>query len=215
MRPLARIALALAVTGMAASGPAWALCVAGNDVDGTVAQTGAASWTYNYSVLNGCVPDHQPLLTNFYLPYFPDAGITDINVAATDINGVTWTYSIDPNDNLFGLAGAGVIDFQITSMTDVGFGSPLLLPGAGYGGWTGFSFTADYGSVEGPWAMLLTAYDGGQYDMTTTLYGDPPIPASPDTLAALNATVPEPGTLGLLAIGLCMTGLVLGRRTLI
>ncbi len=44
--------------------------------------------------------------------------------------------------------------------------------------------------------MLQTAYAGGLYNSTMLLFGDPSIPGSPETIAALNgAEPPEPGTM--------------------
>jgi hypothetical protein len=73
----------------------------------------------------------------------------------------------------------------------------------GYYGASGFSFTSTFAPVEGPYAVLQ--YLPPDYTTTTTLFGDPSIPGSPDTIAALNAAAaPEPGTATLLAAGLCV-----------
>jgi hypothetical protein len=188
------------------SGQAWAICAGSSFVfDFSVTELNG-TWTYDYSVENGCAPNQQQLLTDFYLPYFADAGIANITVPAQDnsaIPAITWSYSKDANNDLFGL-GAGVIDFHVTSTTDV---SPTLsLPGVGYYGSSGFSFTSSFAPVKGPYALLQTAYAGGLYDSTTLLFGDPSIPGSPDTVSALSAAAtPEPGTMGSLAIVCFMT----------
>ena len=214
MKTDGRILLAVAVMGVAAAGQAWALCAVDSFVaDYSVTQSGP-TWTYVYSVQNGCAPNHQQLLTDFYIPYFTDAAIANISVPAPDNSAqppITWAYSIDASDDLFGLgSGVGVIDFKVTSLTDV---SPLeALPGVGYYGSSDFSFTSSYAPVKGPYAMLQTAYDGGLYDSSTTLFGDPSIPGSPDTIAALSGSAPEPGTMALLALGLCGMAPALKRR---
>ena len=64
-----------------------------------------------------------------------------------------------------------------------------------------------YAPVKGPYAILQTAYDGGLYNTTTLLFGDPSIPGSPDTIAALE-TAPEPETWLLLVIGFCAIGVL-------
>jgi hypothetical protein len=208
------ILLAAAVIGVAAAGQAWALCAVDSFVsDSSVTQSGP-TWTYVYSAQNGCAPNHQQLLTDFYIPYFTDAGIANITVPALDNSAlppITWTYSIDASDDLFGLGpGVGVIDFQVTSLTEV---SPIqTLPGVGYYASNDFSFTSSYAPVKGPYAMLQTAYDGGLYNSSTMLFGDPSIPGSPDTIAALSGTAPEPGTMALLALGLCVIAPALKRR---
>jgi hypothetical protein len=149
-------------------------------------------------------------MTNFYLPYFADADIADITVPPPDTTSttstITWTATIDPTDNLFGLTGAGVIDFQVTA-------SPDLLenvPGVGYYGASGFSFTSTYAPVDGPDAVLQLLPPG--YTTSTIILGDPPIPGSPDTLAALGAVkAPEPSVGALMAIGLGVMMLLLIR----
>jgi hypothetical protein len=195
-----------ALIAVAAPGQAWAICAANSSVsDYSITQNGSI-WTYDFSVLNGCAPGHQQLLTDFYIPYFADADIANISVPALDnstLPPTTWTYSIDPTDDLFELGpDAGVIDFEVTSLTQVS--QTLSLLGVGYYGSENFSFTSSYAPVEGLYAILQTAYDGGLYNTTTLLFGDPSIPGSPDTIAALvAATAPEPGTWSLLVIGFC------------
>ncbi len=100
---------------------------------------------------------------------------------------------------------------DFTSLTDV---SPILsLPGVAYYGSNEFSFTSGYAPVKGPYALLQTDYNGGLYDSSTLVFGDPSIPGSPDTLAALaGTTVPEPATLSLLALALCGLAAALQRR---
>jgi hypothetical protein len=213
MKTDARILLSAAVLGVMAAGPAWATCAADSLVsDFSVTQSGP-TWTYDYLVQNGCAPNQQQLLTHFYIPYFGDAGIANITVPALDNSAVppiTWAYTIDPGNNLFGLAGAGVIDFQVTSLTEALPGQ--LFPGVGYYGSSDFSFTSTFAPVKGPFAMLQTNYDGGLYDTRTLLFGDPSIPGSPDTLAALGHSVPESGTLALLALGFCVMASARKRR---
>jgi hypothetical protein len=173
-----RIIIFAALAAVLTAGQAYASCIANPDVTGTVTASGL-TYDYAYTVTNGCVGDHE--VTGFYLPYFTDADISDIVVPTG------WSYSIDTSDNLFGLANAGVIDFST--------GTPLV----GYSFASGFGYTSNYAGVEGPDAISLTTNG-----VNSTLFGDPLIPGSPDTLAALgNTTVPEPSTVAFLAIALC------------
>jgi hypothetical protein len=170
------------------TGQARAICVTSTDVTSTVTPSGSI-FTYDFSVLNGCRINDQPLLADFFLPYFSDAGVSDI-VVPDD-----WSYSIDPSDDLFDLSNAGVIEFESAT--------PL-----GYSYTSGFSYAADYGGIEGPFAMSLTT-DG----VSSTLFGDPLIPASPDAVSALGtAAVPEPSTTAPLILGLCIVINSLRRR---
>jgi hypothetical protein len=173
-----RIIIFAALATVLTAGQSYADCVTSHDVTGTVTTSGPSS-DYAFTVTNGCAGDHE--LTGFYLPYFTDADISDI-VAPTG-----WSYSIDTSDNLFGLANAGVIDFTA--------GTPLV----GFSFASGFGYTSNYSGVEGPDAISLTTNG-----VNSTVFGDPPIPGSPDALAALRTTtVPEPSTVALLAIALC------------
>jgi hypothetical protein len=202
----------LALTTFA--GQAYATCVANSSVFGTPVQN-ALLWTYSFSVTNGCDFSHQQTLTDFYLPYFADAGVTNILLPGPDTTSTTstiaWSYTVDPNDDLFNLAGAGVIDFHVTVTPELEETPGQTAPGVGYYTASGFSFTSTFAPVEGPYAILQ--YLPPTYTQTTTLFGDPPIPGSPDTIAALSpVAAPEPGTLVLLATGLCVLTLVRLRR---
>jgi hypothetical protein len=172
-------------------------------------------WTYNFRVQNACDTNQQPFLTDFYIPYFVDAGIANILVPAPDTTSttstITWTATIDPTDNLFDLAGAGVIDFEVTASPELQASATEDAPGVGYYGASGFSYTSTFAPVDGPYAILQ--YLPPDYVTTTTLFGDPSIPGSPDTIAALNdAAAPEPGTAGFLLVGLAVTMASLKRR---
>jgi hypothetical protein len=214
MRILKPLLLGAWFMGFAVSGQLWAICSAGSGVfDYSITETNSI-WTYQFSVENGCAPGHQQLLTDFYIPYFSDAGIANITVPALD-NATnpptTWGYTINPTDDLFGLgAGVGVIDFEVTSLAQVAVST--YLPGVGYYGSSDFSFTSPYAPVKGPYAILQTNYDGGLYNTSTTTFGDPSIPGSPQTLAALSSA-PEPGTFFLSALGVCFSVLVWKRRS--
>ncbi len=204
-----------ALSAVFVTGQARAICVANSSVSGTATQTGPALWTYNFNVQNGCAPNNQPFLTDFYIPYFSDAGIADIVLPAPDTmsttSSITWTDTIDPNDNLFGLSGAGVIDFEVTATPKLEAFPGQDAPGVGYYFATGFSFTAPFAPVEGPYAILQSLPP--TYTTTTTLFGDPAIPGSPNTIAALAATAaPEPGTTALLMMGLGLIAMVVRKR---
>ena len=164
---------------------------------------------------NGCDPDHQPFLTDFYIPYFSDAGIADIvlpppNTTTFAPSVITWTDTIDPDDDLFDLAGAGVIDFQVTATPEIEASPGQDAPGVGYYFASGFSFTAPFAPVDGPYAILEALPP--TYTTTTTLFGDPSIPGSPDTIAALAGATPEPGTPALLITGFGLIALAAKRR---
>src|SRR5215472_7362304 len=118
-----RTALRLVLMAGFAVGQAYAICAASSSVFGDSLQTDPVTWTYNLSVINGCDFANQPFMTDFYIPYFPDAGIANIMVPPPDTmsttSTITWTYTIDPTNNLFNLTGAGVIDFQVTATPDL------------------------------------------------------------------------------------------------
>lgn len=67
----------------------------------------------------------------------------------------------------------------------------------GYAFYDGFTYTANYDGVKGRFAMDLT---------TGRLFGDPMIPGSPDTIAALNGkAVPEPKWSRITSLALAFT----------
>jgi hypothetical protein len=200
-RTLLRLALAVGF----AAGQGYAICVVDSSVFGTPFQTDPVTWTYNFSVVNGCAYVNQPFMSDFYIPYFSDADIANIMVPPPDSTSttstITWTATIEPTNDLFNL-GAGVIDFQVTATPELQPLPGVSAPGVGYYGVSGFSFTSSFAPVEGPWAILQ--YLGPNYTTTTTLFGDPSIPGSPETIAALEGVqTPEPGTLALVGLLLC------------
>lgn len=217
MKSCKKIHFASVLLGMAVGGHAWAVCVANDMASGTATQISPTVWTYVLNVENGCASGN---MTDFYIPYFADAGIANITVPATAYyynngvitNTITWSATVEANNNLFNLSGAGVVDFQVTVSpeTQVNGNSEA---GVGYYSAT-FGFTADYGSVEAPAAVLDEKYTNQGVSTGSTLnFIDPPIPGSPDTIAALNGTAtPEPGTSALMIIGLGTAGGFMLRR---
>jgi hypothetical protein len=99
----------------------------------------------------------------------------------------------------------------VTATPEIEASADQDAPGVGYYFATGFSFTAPFAPVEGPYAILQALPP--TYTTTATLFGDPAIPGSPDTIAALAATAaPEPGTSTLLMTGLGFIALALKKR---
>jgi hypothetical protein len=136
-----------------------------------VTPIGAGSYQYSYGVSisnsGGCLTSGD----RFAVPYFTDAGITNIN------SPTGWTYTID-NVDTFGLGfGAETLRWAAGG----GFSIPVG------GNLSGFGYTASYGAVKGPFSVS---------DGRRTVFGDPAIPGSPNALAAglkqETTAVPEP-----------------------
>ena len=197
-----------------------------------VANNGNGTWTYNYTVNNTSQFTAQglertPLLVDWELPWFGDAGIDIASIispngwavaietigvanAATGWEGIaSWQ---DPSDPFF--AGAGS---PFTTVTQVlhwysgcflfggeiggcfGVSTDGILPG---GSLSGFSFVAAFDETAAPyqasWAVLPVRS------------GDPAFPLGGIPNSPRVQGVPEPGLLGLLGIGLVAA--MLGRR---
>lgn len=146
-------------------------------------------------------PDKPGYMGNFYLPYFDDMGITGLTVSQNyGPTGLGWAVSIEATNDLFHLGG-GVLHFYATSIPQTLDYNSINI-----------DFDAGFGQVKAPFAMTLTDISTGA---SRDYLGDPGIPGSPKTIAALDApqgqdgTVPEPATLSLFALG---TAALLARR---
>ena len=169
-----------------------ATCVANYLIPSSTLATSSGTTVYSYSIVAGCVPSVQ--FDEFFVPYFSDAGISNITVPAG------WGYTITSSD-LFGLgSGAGALEFIPNS--------PLT--GETYGQTTtGISFTSPYAPINGPLGVT-SQYPGSGGPVTTI--SDPPVPGSPEAIAALSG-VPEPATKTLMLLGvIAVVGFGLTKR---
>lgn len=165
-------ALSLAVSAVSAH----ATCVANYVVSDTAALAPSGLTTYNFTVISGCNTQSNTF-DRFFVPYFSDAEISNITVPSG------WTDTISSSD-LFGLGSETLIFAPTTPLSGLVYGTTF----------TGFSFTSPFAAVDGPIGVTQTMFG--------TVISDPPIPGSPDTIAALNGTAaPEPSTVAFAAIG--------------
>ncbi len=188
-------------------------------VSDTVTAIGGGQYSYGYAISGlvqmSCIEPGD--IYSFSIPYFADAGITNI------VSPTGWSYSIGSTD-YFGLGhGAGTLTWSTTPGS--GIPASLLIDqiyDPGMGGWvnvwsplvelSGFGYLAMYDAAEAPYSGKAQYFYNGQHQ-TIDLYGDPAIPASPDALASgllpigsgggdPSSNVPEPGSLVLIAMGL-------------
>lgn len=91
------LAVAAIALGLAVAQPTLAGVEAGwtrsSTVTDSVVDNGGGSWTYRYQVNNTSLqnggPDQRPLIVDWELPWFGDAGITNI------VSPTNWAYSIE------------------------------------------------------------------------------------------------------------------------
>jgi hypothetical protein len=176
----------------------------------TVTPDSAGTYDYGYAVqavTGSCVDIHGSasyVIDAFEVPYFTDAGITNI-VAPSG-----WTAAVVDTDT-FNL-GSGAETLVWTAAT--GFGiqpdSVFASPSAPL---AGFGYTALYGSAYAPAGLVLGSFQ----DLDIV---DPALPASPSALTAglqlasfpsLSA-VPEPSTLLAMLAGLGCLAVARRRR---
>lgn len=142
----------------------------------------------------------------FAVPYFVDAGITNI------VSPTGWSYAISNSDwfqlgngaeTLIWTAAPG---YEIASSRYIDVNGQVVLSPLGV--LDGFGYEAQYAGTKGPYEEIDTR--------TFTYQGDPLLPASPDAIAAglppLAATVAEPSSAVLAALGLAVLALTARRR---
>jgi len=207
-------------------------------VDSTVTNNNNGTWTYGYTVNNTSQfsevgPDPEPILVDWELPWFGDAGIDVMSILSPS----GWSFAIetigtmnfatgwegiaswqDPSDPFY--AGAGS---PYTTVTQVlhwysecwvaggdATGCEGELSGAIFpdGSLSGFGFDADYDETAAPYQASWAFLPVRTGDPAFPLGG---IPNSP--LAQGFQVVPEPGLLSLLGIGLVAAMLGRCRRT--
>ncbi len=188
-------------------------------VSSIVTQTGPATWQYRMTIHNDSVAHSfngasVPFVYWFMVPYFADAGITDITCPGTcwnDSPGAGWFWSTPKVNEVGGSPGFGHPDSPYLSRAlswDWSSDVPVLEPGTSL---TGFGFTASYAPVKGPFNL--------RFALGEELIGDPAVPGSPFARAAGYvepfpvAGVPEPGTWALLLAGLGWLVFVVSRRS--
>ncbi len=183
------IGLALGLASGAANAFLGGLPTAGT-VSSTVTQTGPQTWEYQFTVFNTSPADQisTPAVASFEIPYFTDSGIQNITSPAD------WTASVWDEHSF----GSGLVWYTINNS---------IRPGQSL---SGFSFTASFAPVKGPFILDFT---GGSRVM-----GDPAIPGSPLARDAGYTepfpvtSVPEPETYALMLAGLGLLGFAARRR---
>lgn len=199
---LAAVIIALASAFASPSASAWVAARA----DVTVIDTNQFSnavWNYNYKVVNdsycwGSCSDTimgQPIGTaflamrEFSVPFFDDAGITDI------VSPFGWTHAIVDTDTFELGFGARTLTWSAGDVANyIATGSQL----------GGFSYNTAYAPGKGPFQAILA--EG------SSMIGDPAVPLSPNAIAAglqpldTGTSVPEPQSLLLMLAGLGLLG---------
>ena len=179
-------------------------------ISDSVTQINSTDWSYGYTLTNltecfgNCgdtiqqkpIIDYWLTLSDFYIPYFSDAGIKNIS------SPTAWSVTIEVNNDVFNLGnGAGVLHWS----TALGQGIPVN------GVLSGFGYEANFGPAKAPFQTKLT--DGSIF------LGDPLIPASPNAILAglppVPSQIPVPPTIYLFISGLVALGLKFRKKSLI
>lgn len=193
---MAAVAAALTTTAL----PAAAICATAMPmVHTSVTANLDNTWHYEAQAqgeMQGC--SQLPILavTDFYLPYFSDMGITHVMTAAG------WNFNIEASNDVFNLGG-GVMHFSTANRPTTSDIFSLA---------TTASFDAAFDGTKGPYKVSMYNPLNGS---STSLLGDPLIPASPLTLAGLArgaGAVPEPGSALLLLAGVMGLAATTRRR---
>lgn len=226
--------LAVAVIGFTGFDQTYAYTIQSHVEDSAI-DNNNGTWTYNYTVFNDSTgifdPETEalnpiPVIIDWELPYFSDAGITSIaspdgwdwaietiGVENTDTGWGGIAAWQDPSDPLY--AGATspfttvtqVLHWYTTCQPNDECNFAGIFPdGFGFSETNslgGFSFVANYGPTGAPYQA--------SWDIVPVQTGDPAypqggLPASPLAIAS----VPEPGAFSLLAIG--AIGMLFARR---
>lgn len=165
----------------------------------TVTANPGGNYHYSMTAMGGLVScgraptgdDRPGYMSDFYLPYFTDMGITGLSVASTSgPANSNWLFALDTQNDLFNLGG-GVIHFYNSNTPDTLTYNSILI-----------NFDAGYGEVKAPFAATIADLGNGN---TRNFFGDPGMPGSPMLIDALDGptqgTVPEPASLALFALG--------------
>jgi hypothetical protein len=183
------IGLALGLASGAANAFLGGLPTAGT-VSSTVTQTGPQTWEYQFTVFNTSPADFvsTPAVVSFEIPYFSDSDIQAIR------SPTGWTDSIWPEHSF----GSGLVWGTINNG---------IRPGQSL---SGFSFTASFAPVKGPFILYFTGGD--------SVRDDPAIPGSPlaDSAGYTEpfpvTNVPEPEAYAMMLAGLGLLGFAARRR---
>lgn len=183
-----------------------------------VTQSGPATWQYQLTIHNDS-ESHDfgaygpvPWVYWVMIPYFADAGVTNITCPGTcwnALSGQGWFWSTPSVNSVGGTPGFGNPN-DLALSWEWPADTPVLGPGTSL---SGFGFTASYAPVKGPFNL--------RFALGQAYFGDPAIPGSPLALAAGYVEpypvtgVPEAGTYAMLLAGLAWLGVVARRRAVV
>lgn len=208
------------------SAQAYRICIGASAPSATTTVSQAATGGYHYLIMAsggyngaftcGTAPDADKsgYMSDFFLPYFADMGLTNI-AAGNSVNdpvygnivlgqtgfmlllnpgataaGSGWSYQIEADNNMFNLGGGALHFHATTTPTSLDYNVMAI------------SFDASYSGVKAPFYSSITDL---RSNTSSNYLGDPDIPGSPQTVQALAdaaGQVPEPGSIFLLGAGL-------------
>jgi hypothetical protein len=197
---------ALLLLGASINSHATIALIAGTHTVDTVTPITGGTWQYQYQLFNdsyssvGALPSYVSMnLNNWNLPWFTLGGILPRSILSPS----GWGYSIETigiANSSTGWSGVAAWPTPFNTVTQVlhWYDTTGTAPISDLSSLSGFGYTALYAPTYAPYQAVFSVYNGLSTS-TLAINADPAYPNSP---YVFGLTIPEPGILALLLLGL-------------